>query len=143
MKKIIILLITICSLSSCRFYMDEDFDDLDFKFENNSETDIQLLLLENNSDTVLPNLLSNLLITYSVSANSCKDIVIGNCDYKSLSIFILNKNVFNNNSWNNIKDNYLIEQRYFLSKKDLETLNFEIPYPPSSNMENMNIIKWK
>lgn len=55
----------------------------------------------------------------------------------TLSFFFFEENVINNTDWEVVRENYLILKRYDLSAEDIITLNYMIPYPPTSIMEDM------
>ena len=57
----------------------------------------------------------------------------------TISIFILDKQVFDTISWKKICTDYLMLCRYDLSGEDLKTLNSTIPYPPSPAMKDMKM----
>lgn len=57
----------------------------------------------------------------------------------TLSIFFFDKTVFEDSSWTEITNNYLVLKRYDLSLQDLERLNFNVPYPPDETMEGIQM----
>ena len=62
----------------------------------------------------------------------------------TLSIYIFHTDTLNQYTWEEVRDNYLILNRYDLSLDDLTKLNNkysvpEIPYPPNERMKNMKI----
>lgn len=57
----------------------------------------------------------------------------------TLSIFIFHTDTIKNNSWNSIIDEYKVLKRYDLSIKDIQLLNYEIPYPPTEVMRGMRM----
>lgn len=57
----------------------------------------------------------------------------------TMSIFILDMDTVNANPWQKIRENYKILKRYDLSIKDLEILDYRIPYPENTKMQNMKM----
>ena len=57
----------------------------------------------------------------------------------TLYIFIFEEDVLANHSWADVVDKKLILQRYDLSLKDLQQLNWQISYPPSEQMKDMKM----
>ena len=47
----------------------------------------------------------------------------------TLSVFLIDADIFENKDWNTICDNYLILKRYDLSIEDLEKTDYTITYP--------------
>jgi hypothetical protein len=56
-----------------------------------------------------------------------------------MRIFILSESVVKSYEWNEIRDKYMILQRYDLSLSDLERLNFEVTYPPNEAMKDIKM----
>jgi hypothetical protein len=56
-----------------------------------------------------------------------------------IRIYIFDEEVLLATSWNEIIANYMILQRYDLTIKDLQTLNWQIPYPPTEVMKDMKM----
>jgi hypothetical protein len=59
----------------------------------------------------------------------------------TLSIYFINSNTLQNQSWDTIRTNYMILQRYDLSLKDLQNRNFEIEYPYDSTRGKIKVYK--
>jgi len=57
----------------------------------------------------------------------------------TLSIFVLNAKLYQDSSWSYIRDNYHILKRYDLSYENLESLDFNVPYPPTAEMAGMKM----
>ena len=57
----------------------------------------------------------------------------------TLYIFIFEEDVLVNHSWADVVDKNLVLQRYDLSLKDLQQLNWQISYPPSEQMKEMKM----
>lgn len=96
-------------------------------------------------DTLLPQ--KNKMITYYISGNMRPGIGMPNKKSEflkylpkdTLSIFIFHTDTLNKYSWEEVRNGYKILKRYDLSYKDLEKLQFKIPYPPSPGMAKMKI----
>lgn len=58
---------------------------------------------------------------------------------ETLSVFFFDKTVYEDSSWADIKNGYMVLKRYDLSLQDLERLDFDVPYPPNETMEGMQI----
>ena len=59
------------------------------------------------------------------------------CD--TVSFFIFDKEIVENQSWDYIVQNYCVLQRYDFSKEDLERINCQISYPPTADMANIHM----
>jgi hypothetical protein len=57
----------------------------------------------------------------------------------TLYVFIFEEDVLANHSWADVVDKNLVLQRYDLSLKDLQQLNWQISYPPSELMKDMKM----
>ena len=57
----------------------------------------------------------------------------------TLSLFIFHSDTINRYTWSQIREDYNILKRYDLSLEDLELLDFEVPYPPTLEMEDMRM----
>jgi len=57
----------------------------------------------------------------------------------TLYVFIFEEDVLANHSWADVVDKNLVLQRYNLSLKDLQQLNWQISYPPSEQMKDMKM----
>lgn len=59
----------------------------------------------------------------------------------TLSIYLISVNTINKNSWDSIRSNYLILQRYDLSLEDLKHRNYTIEFPYDSTLGKLKV--WK
>ena len=64
--------------------------------------------------------------------------------YDTLSVFFFSQDTLNTHSWEEIKQEYKVLQRYDLSVKNFQTLlnQYEIPeisYPPDERMKDMKM----
>ena len=59
----------------------------------------------------------------------------------TMSIFFIDNSVYEQTDWEEVRNEYKILMRYDLSIKDLQQLNFVVPYPPTSAMRNMKIFQ--
>lgn len=57
----------------------------------------------------------------------------------TLTLVFFDKFVYEDSSWADIKNHYLVIKRYDLSLQDLERLDFDVPYPPNETMEGMQM----
>ena len=57
----------------------------------------------------------------------------------TLSIFIFHVDILNRYTWEDIRQNYRILKRYDLSLKDLQKLDYTVPYPPTEMMKDMKM----
>ncbi len=57
----------------------------------------------------------------------------------TLSIYIFNQSIFNQYSWGEIRDKYLIEARYDLSGSDLEVIRGRVSFPPDEKMKHVHM----
>ncbi|MDR0799728.1 MAG: hypothetical protein LBN18_08220 [Dysgonamonadaceae bacterium] len=53
----------------------------------------------------------------------------------TLSIFILDAKKLNTYTWKDVRSSYTVLQRYDLSIRDLQNLNFILTYPPTREMK--------
>ncbi|MFR8802900.1 MAG: hypothetical protein ACLVGR_00150 [Anaerovoracaceae bacterium] len=60
-----------------------------------------------------------------------------NCD--TVSFFIFDSKVVENNTWEEVGRNYMVLQRYDFSKEDLARLNCRIFYPPTEEMSEIHM----
>ena len=57
----------------------------------------------------------------------------------TLSIFLINNDTIKTYGYKYIAEHYKIICRYDLSRKDLRSLNYIVPYPPNRTMEHMHM----
>lgn len=57
----------------------------------------------------------------------------------TVSIYFFEAETADNIPWENIKKEYKVLKRYDLSLRDIQLLNYEIPYPPTSVMKDMRM----
>lgn len=60
-----------------------------------------------------------------------------NCD--TVSFFMFDSKVVENNTWEEVVQNYMVLQRYDFSKEDLARLNCRIFYPPTEEMSEIHM----
>lgn len=116
---------------------------------NNSENSISTFFADKHStsqypDTILPMDRQSLVVTPPTRKyyHYSRDLWSEEFEYlknDTLSIYILNAETYQNSSWIDIRNEYLILKRYDLSYKDLESLNFKVFYPPNENMRYMKM----
>lgn len=119
---------------------------------NNSERGIgfYLALGGNNGtyypDTILPKSNQNLISkkinpssTYYCASGYPWDEVINDLTSDTMSIFIFHSDTLDKYSWDEVREGYKILQRYDLSLKDLQKLDWSVTYPPSPEMKDMKM----
>ena len=57
----------------------------------------------------------------------------------TLIIFVFNSDTLATYGWENVKDDYLISQRYDLSLNDLKRMNWHLSFPPTEEMRNIKM----
>lgn len=55
----------------------------------------------------------------------------------TLSIYFFHPDTLSTYDWSDIRSDYKVLKRYDLSIEDLTSLNFTVPYPPTSEMEGI------
>ncbi len=55
----------------------------------------------------------------------------------TLIIHIFDSRVIDNNTWSDIRREYMVEQVYYVSLDDLEALDWTVSYPPSEKMKDV------
>ena len=58
----------------------------------------------------------------------------------TLTIFILDKEEYEGKTWSQLVDSAHFRQIYYLSGDDIRLIGWEIPYPPSEKMRNMDMV---
>ncbi|PQJ32137.1 hypothetical protein BST92_09470 [Nonlabens arenilitoris] len=126
MKRLIFLFIAVVTIISCS--IEEDYNT--FIVTNNSSEEIYIAFDFDNSvissfeDSSLES--SRLIQSMSSSLFSVDESVFsGNTD---LTLIIISKDVYDTNSWQDIVDNQLFDERYDLTLSELRELNNEIVY---------------
>lgn len=138
MKLKIYLLIIICSLSSCQSLLDHVYG---IKIQNYSNDTIVFYANYSYPDTAIAIKKPGLVMTYPKnysywdSKKKWEDVLSNDI----ISIFIFSKASVNKFSWDKIKQDYIILQRYDVSIKELKELNSAITYPPTENMKNIKM----
>jgi hypothetical protein len=57
----------------------------------------------------------------------------------TLTIFTFDAETVENTPWDTVTSKYLVLQRYDLSLRDLQKLNWSVPFPPSPEMKDMKM----
>ena len=126
MKRLIFLFIAVVTIISCS--IEEDYNTfivtnnsseeiyIDFDFDNSVISSFEDSSLE--SSRVIQSMSSSL---FSVD----ESVFSGNTD---LTLIIISKDVYDTNSWQDIVDNQLFDERYDLTLSELRELNNEIVY---------------
>ena len=79
-------------------------------------------------------------LSYLVKKRECR--VIGDIfkeNHDIIRVFTLDADTFRAYSWQELREGNKILQCYVLSWKDIEQLNYTIPYPPTEAMKDMEI----
>jgi hypothetical protein len=133
MKYISVIVLLI--LSSCG-PKESDTCHKSISFVNNSEK--RLYILRSN-DTILnqytPNPIDqfqSLISPYSINNESLKNLTSGSYScyegsfkyYSQLVVFVFDAEVIENNSWEYVKENYLVSKRFDLTLSDLQARNW-------------------
>ena len=139
MKKFILIFILI-TLFSC-----EELVEQTYKFNVRNESDSELyftigykypdttLSTENTTNRILP------MSTFRLGGFQTQDKIFDEALNDTLSFFFLTKETIENNEWNEIRSNYLVLKRFDVSYDDFQSLDFEIVYPPTFEMENIRM----
>jgi len=144
MKKVLMIFTCILFLCGCdydfRLYLDNQTSDtlcvyLALDFET-AYPDTTLPIDPNRAclATALPH-----EKTLAFMTNAKGENIIKNLPQETLSVFIIHADTLLKYTWQEIRDDYKILSRYDLSLKDLQMLNFTIPYPPTEAMKNMKM----
>ncbi len=142
--KTIVLFLALLFFNSCKIYMDK-IDAL--ALNNNSGNQIYFHVGIDNSlliypitslpidktDMTFPKLTTNTFIGTSIEwRDRIKELPLD-----TLSIYFFHPDTLSTYSWDKIRDNYNILKRYDLSVEDLELLDYEIVYPPTPEMADI------
>ena len=57
----------------------------------------------------------------------------------TVTFYIFNANILENTSWDEVRSKYLVLQKYNISLKDFEFLNWVITYPPAEEMKDIKM----
>lgn len=74
--------------------------------------------------------------TNNLRSKEWKEIILA-LPSDTLSIYFIEGQVYENEDWEDIVNEYQILKRYDLSIEDLEALDFNVPYPPTSAMSDI------
>ena len=84
------------------------------------------------------------MYNYSVGHLACMEFRYSSF-YKSASsvdtlmVYVYDEDVVRNNTWQDIRDNYLVRQRYDLSLGDMRALDWTLSYPPDERMKGIKM----
>jgi len=137
--KLILLLFTLLALTACPKV---DYKH-DFMFINNAGHDIYVYLkVPYEGDFIYPDTTiayvrcgalfksgASFAYTYNYREN----------EMDTLILFIFDADVFNTYSWEEIRDEYKILQRYDIKFGSIKALEYNISYPPDERMKNMKM----
>ena len=67
------------------------------------------------------------------------DVLFNDWKVDTVSLFIFDQEVIDNNSWNTVVDNYMVLQRYDFTKEDLKRIHCQVYYPPTPEMSTIRM----
>jgi len=143
MKKSVVFIFLSFMLSSC--ILEETYK---FNIRNDSNKELYFYRAYANSINVYPDTLLfeqfalthiNPLSTFHLGGFQKIDEKINEIPSDTLSIYFFDNDTLENFSWETICDEYKVLKRYDLSLKDIQLLDYEIPYPPTSTMKDMRM----
>ena len=59
--------------------------------------------------------------------------------FDTLMVYVINNDTLDRYGWQNVKENYLVQQRYDLSLADLKRLNWQLYFPPKESMRDIKM----
>ncbi|GAK93085.1 hypothetical protein JCM19298_1804 [Nonlabens ulvanivorans] len=126
MKRLIFLFIAVVTIISCS--IEEDYNT--FNVTNNSSEEIYIAFDFDNSviSSFEDSSLESSRIIQSMNSNLFsvdESVFSGN---KELTLIVITKNVYDTNSWQDIVDDNLFDERYDLTLSELREINNEIVY---------------
>ena len=146
MKRNLILFMLLLVLQSCNLYMDAWYE-LDM-YNNSNDTIISWFANINSTypDSILPKEDTSV---YFETFHPYEKGIVFSADYPfekwfasdsaKISIFVFSKDTLDQYSWEVIRENYKILIRYDLGYEDIKKLDYTISFPPSKEMEGMNM----
>lgn len=153
MKHFIMYLFVIFTLSSCKF-LEELITIYGLWMRNDSDELIAIWsTYDQSTNTLLPQNKPDFdYIARSVDLESENEypleehIMISHRNWleqlsnkDTVRIFIFNHEIIENTDWSVVRDQYLVEQRYDLTKEQLIGLNYRIAYPPTPEMKDVKM----
>ena len=57
----------------------------------------------------------------------------------TISLFVLDREIYDKTPWEEVREEYMVLQRYDVSLKDLQRLNFRLSYPPTAAMKSIKM----
>lgn len=135
MKKIIVLIVILLSVVSCENVIGESFYSIAVKNKSSSEIRVYIAdnALHHYPDTLLPILKPSLQkaavnrSVYFTSQISWEDI-LKKIPSNILSVYIIDNEVYENESWDSIRIHYKVLNRLDLSIEELKDLDWKITY---------------
>jgi len=126
---------------------------LTIKVINNSQTVIYIQGIPSYYDTTVvafPNptvdplrykVYQNKINDQALRINDCIEGYFNPSNAKSdtIMIFLFDAETLENTPWDSVASKYLVLQRYDLSLKDLQKLDWEVTYPPTPEMKDMKM----
>ena len=157
MKNIIeiLLLLCICTASTCEKKEDNENCHLAIKFSNNTERSLYVRSAQYNVYHPFSSEIKYLSNTveatsmYKVNGGeqdnrnamllrSCHESFFGRDGYSdTLTVYVFDASVVENTPWEIVARDYLVLKRYDLSLEDLRRLDWRITYPSTEAMKNI------
>jgi len=136
-----VLLFVLLMVSGCWDY------DQNFMFINNSPRDVRIYMdpygKEHGGiiypDTAIPRALGGMIYKEGVRTSYSYSSLKENVWVDTVSIFIFDVDTLNMYSWEEIRNGYKILQRYDMTYKEVQALQYEITYPPTEVMRNIKM----
>ena len=119
-----------------------------FRIINNSEKTIYFEKNVSNRSNVYPDtLVPEQKVQLKVSPHTTSyqgglistEEVFKKYNIDTLSIYFFDAYIIDNYTWETIREEYKVLKRYDLSIKDIQLLDYEIPYPPTEVMRDMQM----
>jgi len=132
MKNISILIILVLFLNSC---LDKFADHEDsFQLENKSNQIIDCYAAYILPDTNMVPIKPKLIKIFSgkigcIDGSDCNDPGLKRLKTEKLTIFVLNKDTVDKNTWDYIRTNYKVLKRYEVTEKDIINMGGAVTYP--------------
>ena len=158
MKNIIkiLLLLMICTANMCEKKEDSENCHFAIKFSNNTTKNLRVKSAYHSVHHPEPLDITRLSYTamgemYKINSNEqdnrsamkirgCIEKVFKREGYTdTVFVYIFDAELIENTPWEVIARDYLVLKRYDLTLEDLNSLNWNIPYPPDERMKNMKM----
>lgn len=139
MKKFSLILI-LMMLLSCEDLVEQTYK---FNVKNETENELYFYIDDKYPDTTITTVnVTNKIIpmsTFRLGLFKAQIEFFEEATNDTLSFYFISKETVSNFDWNEIRNEYLILKRYDVSFDDFQTIDFEIVYPPTVEMENIRM----